>query len=132
MNVPGCLSAATAQLFQFVSDVGTWMLPPVFLAIFIMKLLLRVPSVQMEPSEEKKKKTKFVIVGSGITGLAAARTICKNTGDESEVTIVEAADRLGGHAFTIDGPKPTCEKMDIGFMVILRFSQPASYYCFAH
>ncbi|KDO33400.1 hypothetical protein SPRG_02207 [Saprolegnia parasitica CBS 223.65] len=63
---------------------------------------------------------RIVIVGSGVTGLTAARTICKYS--DSRVTLVEAAPRLGGHAYTIDGPSG--ERMDIGFMVMNNLTYP--------
>ncbi|ETV78934.1 hypothetical protein H257_07724 [Aphanomyces astaci] len=63
---------------------------------------------------------RVVIVGSGVTGLVAARTLSKYS--DCHVTLVEAADRVGGHAYTIDGP--TGERMDIGFMVMNDLTYP--------
>ncbi|ETV91310.1 hypothetical protein H310_14130 [Aphanomyces invadans] len=63
---------------------------------------------------------RVVIVGSGVTGLVAARTLSKYS--DCHVTLVEAADRVGGHAYTIDGPSG--ERMDIGFMVMNDLTYP--------
>eukprot|EP00930_Biecheleria_cincta_P045186 TRINITY_DN31152_c0_g1_i1.p1 TRINITY_DN31152_c0_g1~~TRINITY_DN31152_c0_g1_i1.p1 ORF type:complete len:490 (+),score=124.20 TRINITY_DN31152_c0_g1_i1:47-1471(+) len=43
--------------------------------------------------------TRVVVVGSGIAGLAAARTLQDNSSNV-EVTVLEAKDRMGGRTFT--------------------------------
>ncbi len=41
-------------------------------------------------------KPRFVVVGGGLTGLAAAHKLLEARGDEVEVLLLEASDRLGG------------------------------------
>jgi predicted NAD/FAD-binding protein len=67
---------------------------------------------------------KIAIVGSGISGLAAARAL----DDGHEVTIFERDERLGGHACTVDidhyGPRIP---VDVGFIIYNRFTYPNFY-----
>ena len=64
---------------------------------------------------------KIAIIGSGVSGLAAARTLdAKHT-----VTIFEKAPRLGGHAHTVHakfGDKTV--PVDVGFIVFNRLTYP--------
>jgi predicted NAD/FAD-binding protein/cyclopropane fatty-acyl-phospholipid synthase-like methyltransferase/DUF1365 family protein len=62
---------------------------------------------------------RVVVVGSGIAGLAAVRTLAKHGCD---VTLVEADDRLGGHARTVE--TPAGERVDVGFMVMNEVTYP--------
>ena len=45
------------------------------------------------------KKYKFVIIGGGISGLAAGRKLLKEH-DEEDFVILEAQDRIGGRILT--------------------------------
>lgn len=56
---------------------------------------------------------RVAIVGSGIAGLACARALA----GRAEVTVLEAAKRLGGHVYTVDA-------VDLGFIVFSRPSYP--------
>jgi predicted NAD/FAD-binding protein len=56
---------------------------------------------------------RVAIVGSGIAGLACARALA----GRAEVTVLEAAERLGGHVHTVAG-------VDLGFIVFSRPSYP--------
>jgi len=59
-----------------------------------------------------------VVVGSGAAGLAAAHALAK---DGYVVTVLEAAEHVGGHAHTmeVDGVP-----VDVGFMVFNRVTYP--------
>ncbi|XP_040384655.1 polyamine oxidase 1 [Oryza brachyantha] len=46
------------------------------------------------------KKPRVVVVGAGISGLAAAVRLCGAGGDRFEVAVVEAGDRVGGRILT--------------------------------
>uniref|UniRef100_A0A0E0NIG0 Amine oxidase domain-containing protein n=1 Tax=Oryza rufipogon TaxID=4529 RepID=A0A0E0NIG0_ORYRU len=46
------------------------------------------------------KKPRVVVVGAGISGLAAAHRLCGAGGDRFEVAVVEAGDRVGGRILT--------------------------------
>ena len=56
---------------------------------------------------------KIAIIGSGISGLSAAYALCT----DNEVTLYESADRLGGHANTINIKEIGDVMVDTGFMV---------------
>jgi predicted NAD/FAD-binding protein len=56
---------------------------------------------------------RVAIVGSGIAGLACARALA----GRAEVTVLEAAERVGGHVYTEAG-------VDMGFIVFSRPSYP--------
>ena len=43
----------------------------------------------------------FAIVGSGVTGLCAARVLCGKAKAGDEIVLLEAGDRAGGHACTV-------------------------------
>jgi hypothetical protein len=60
---------------------------------------------------------RVAIIGSGITGLAAARALAPR----HEVTIFEAAARPGGHVYTVDTPDGA---VDMGFIVHNRDNYP--------
>ncbi|MBM3976627.1 MAG: FAD-dependent oxidoreductase [Planctomycetes bacterium] len=64
---------------------------------------------------------KIAIVGTGIAGLVAARRLHA----EHEITVFEAADRLGGHTHTVpvrDGAETTA--VDTGFIVFNKRTYP--------
>jgi predicted NAD/FAD-binding protein len=60
---------------------------------------------------------RVAIIGSGITGLAAARALA----GRHEITIFEAAERPGGHVYTVDTPHGP---VDMGFIVHNRDNYP--------
>jgi predicted NAD/FAD-binding protein len=60
---------------------------------------------------------RVAIIGSGITGLAAARVLAPR----HDVTIFEAAARPGGHVYTVDTPDGP---VDMGFIVHNRDNYP--------
>jgi hypothetical protein len=60
---------------------------------------------------------RVAIVGSGITGLAAARALAPR----HEVVVFEAAQRAGGHVYTVDTPHGPA---DMGFIVHNRDNYP--------
>ena len=58
---------------------------------------------------------RVAIIGGGVTGLSAAWHLKQNQKDgEIDVQLFESADRLGGHAYTMD---VNGVDVDIGFMV---------------
>ena len=63
----------------------------------------------------------YVVVGGGITGMAAARTLCKYGKEGSPVVLVEAEKRLGGHTYTVEAAG---EVVDVGFMVMNDLTYP--------
>ena len=50
----------------------------------------------------RHSRRRIAVVGSGVAGLTAAYVLQR----EADVTLYEAADRLGGHADTHDLPGP--------------------------
>lgn len=63
---------------------------------------------------------KIAVVGSGTAGLAAAWAL--NSHSEHEVTLLEADERWGGHANTVDfkkarSPSAQTTRVDTGFIV---------------
>ena len=64
---------------------------------------------------------KIAVVGSGISGLAAARLLSRG----HAVSLFEAAPRLGGHANTVDVSLGGCSyPVDTGFLVYNRATYP--------
>jgi len=62
---------------------------------------------------------KVAIVGSGISGLAAAHALC----GKAQVTLIEAGDHFGGHTHTVDVTLPAgrgdvTHGVDTGFLVL--------------
>ncbi|HEY5335902.1 MAG TPA: FAD-dependent oxidoreductase [Mycobacteriales bacterium] len=66
-------------------------------------------------TEQSTRRRRVAVVGSGVAGLTAAWALHRTT----DVTLYEAADRLGGHADTHDitGPGGTTVAVDTGFIV---------------
>ncbi len=59
---------------------------------------------------------KFAVIGSGISGLAAARALTQ--GGAGQVTLFEAGAHFGGHAHTVDVTLDGCTHgVDTGFLV---------------
>lgn len=57
---------------------------------------------------------RIAVVGTGISGLVAARRLCA----EHDLTVYEAADRIGGHTHTVDVTEGGRElRVDTGFIV---------------
>lgn len=74
--------------------------------------------VSKKDTQSKAKRPRVAIVGSGISGLSAAWALQS----QFEVTVFEAANRIGGHTNTVtfdapEGPVP----VDTGFIV---YNQP--------
>jgi predicted NAD/FAD-binding protein len=65
---------------------------------------------------------KIAVIGGGVSGLTAAYILART----DEVTIFEAADRLGGHADThlVPGPGGTLTGVDTGFIVYNKRTYP--------
>ena len=68
-------------------------------------------------------KERIAIIGSGIAGLSCARFLA----NAHAVTLIESAQRPGGHAHTIRVTEPKTQKqkpMDVGFMVFNEVTYP--------
>eukprot|EP00297_Palpitomonas_bilix_P007427 CAMPEP_0113878306 /NCGR_PEP_ID=MMETSP0780_2-20120614/6602_1 /TAXON_ID=652834 /ORGANISM="Palpitomonas bilix" /LENGTH=497 /DNA_ID=CAMNT_0000864747 /DNA_START=27 /DNA_END=1520 /DNA_ORIENTATION=+ /assembly_acc=CAM_ASM_000599 len=89
---------------------------PIF---FLLHLLLsRDPASRLQNSLQKSGKTKrkVAIVGSGVSGLAAAYALKK--GGKHDFTVFEAQEELGGHAYSFEykGPDGSKRGVDVGFI----------------
>ncbi|MFM8376432.1 MAG: FAD-dependent oxidoreductase, partial [Phenylobacterium sp.] len=72
---------------------------------------------------------RIVVIGAGVAGLSAAWRL----GEIAEVTVLEADDRLGGHANTLDAPGPGGETpVDTGFIVYNEDNYPNFTALLAH
>ena len=58
-------------------------------------------------------RRRIAVIGAGISGLGAARMLAA----DNDVTLIEAAPRLGGHARTIIAGKRGDQPVDTGFIV---------------
>ncbi len=59
-------------------------------------------------------RKRIAVVGAGVSGLVAAHVL----GEHHEVTVLEAQDRAGGHAWTLDVELPSGTlPVDVGFLV---------------
>jgi predicted NAD/FAD-binding protein len=71
-------------------------------------------------------RTRVAIVGSGISGLAAAHALCEHV----DVSLFEAGDYFGGHTHTVDVRLPNAEGVvvhhgvDTGFLVFNERTYP--------
>lgn len=67
------------------------------------------------PTGDEPLRMRIAIIGSGIAGLTCAHVL----GPHHEVTLFEAADRLGGHSNTVTVTDPEAGKLgvDTGFIV---------------
>ena len=80
----------------------------------------------------KAAPLKVAIVGSGISGLAAAHALQ----GQADITLFEAGDYFGGHTHTVDitlpGPKgPLTHGVDTGFLVFNERTYPQLIALFA-
>ena len=74
-------------------------------------------------------RQKIAVIGSGIAGLSAAWLLSK----KHQVTLYEAADRLGGHANTLDVDTPDGRTpVDTGFIVYNQRNYPNLSALFHH
>lgn len=72
------------------------------------------------------RRRKVAVIGGGVSGLSAAWHLSQQAAATMEVTVFEAADRLGGHAYTVPVPLPngTTVEVDMGFMVYNETNYP--------
>ncbi|WP_332678089.1 NAD(P)/FAD-dependent oxidoreductase [Brevundimonas sp.] len=72
---------------------------------------------------------RIAVVGSGISGLSCAWLLSQS----HEVTLFEAADRIGGHSHTVDAPAPSGPvAVDTGFIVYNQSNYPNLTALFEH
>jgi predicted NAD/FAD-binding protein len=72
---------------------------------------------------------RIVVIGGGVAGLSAAWRL----GEVAQVTVLEADDRLGGHANTVNAPGPRGETpVDTGFIVYNEDNYPNFTALLAH
>ncbi len=79
---------------------------------------------------------KVAVVGSGISGLAAAHTLLQEGNGTYDVTLLEAGDYFGGHTHTVDVTLPTpggpvTHGVDTGFLVFNERTYPQLIALFA-
>ncbi len=72
---------------------------------------------------------KVAVVGSGISGLAAAHSLLQEGAGAFEVSLIEAGDYFGGHTHTVDVTLPTpagpvTHGVDTGFLVFNERTYP--------
>ena len=65
-------------------------------------------------------RLRIAVIGGGISGMAAAHVLA----DHGQVTLFEAAPRLGGHARTIVAGKRGDQPVDTGFIVFNKVNYP--------
>ncbi|MEM9967544.1 MAG: FAD-dependent oxidoreductase [Pseudomonadota bacterium] len=68
---------------------------------------------RLGPNRGALPRRKIAIIGAGISGMGAAYRL----GDRHDVTLIEAAPRLGGHARTVIAGKNGNQPVDTGFIV---------------
>ena len=55
----------------------------------------------MQPSpREQERQYDVIIIGAGISGLAAARKLQEDLADDVSFLVLEARDRIGGRTYT--------------------------------
>lgn len=68
-----------------------------------------------------RMQKRIAVIGSGVSGLVCARLLAT----QHDVTLIEAADRLGGHAHTVEAEVEGRDvAADVGFMVFNRRTYP--------
>lgn len=65
-------------------------------------------------------RRRIAVIGGGISGMAAAHLLA----DQAEVTLFEAAPRLGGHARTVMAGRNGDQPVDTGFIVFNKVNYP--------
>lgn len=65
-------------------------------------------------------RPRIAVIGGGISGMAAAHLLA----DRAEVTLIEAAPRLGGHARTVIAGRRGDQPVDTGFIVFNKVNYP--------
>jgi predicted NAD/FAD-binding protein len=79
--------------------------------------------------ERMSERLKIAVVGTGISGMAAAWLLAKR----HDVTVYERADRIGGHSNTVDALTPQgVVPVDTGFIVYNEQTYPNLTAMFAH
>ena len=79
--------------------------------------------------ERVSERLKIAVIGTGISGMAAAWLIAKR----HDVTVYERADRIGGHSNTVDAHTPQgVVPVDTGFIVYNEQTYPNLTAMFAH
>ena len=81
------------------------------------------------PANPEGVPMRIAVIGAGISGLSNAWLLSQR----HDVTLFESADRLGGHAHTVEvptakGPVP----VDMGFIVYNEFNYPNLTALFRH
>jgi predicted NAD/FAD-binding protein len=72
---------------------------------------------------------KIAVIGTGIAGMSCAWLL----NQAHDVTVYEAADRIGGHSHTVDAPLPEGQvAVDIGFIVYNEATYPNLTALFRH
>ncbi|MEI8277853.1 MAG: FAD-dependent oxidoreductase, partial [Hyphomicrobiales bacterium] len=79
--------------------------------------------------ERVSERLKIAVVGTGISGMAAAWLLAKR----HDVTVYERADRIGGHSNTVEAHTPQgIVPVDTGFIVYNEQTYPNLTAMFAH
>jgi uncharacterized protein len=80
---------------------------------------------------------RVAVIGSGISGLAAAHALATDAAEPTQVTLFEADDWFGGHAHTVDvtlpgaDGQPVTHGVDTGFLVFNHRTYPQLVELFA-
>ena len=81
-------------------------------------IALRIIVVPMQPSpREQERQYDVIIIGAGISGLAAARKLQEDLADDVSFLVLEARDRIGGRTYThtiIDPTNTNSVVVDMG------------------
>ena len=74
----------------------------------------------MDINQQQSQARKIAVIGGGISGMGAAHALSHN----HDVTLFEAAPRLGGHARTALAGKSGQQPVDMGFIVFNHANYP--------